>query len=259
LLHIVTVATDTRNEHFRNYLKRSCDYFSSELRVLGEGQKWSGFQMKDRLLLEFLRTLKSNDIILFTDAYDAMLMSGASEIEARFREFQHPLVFSCEKRCWPRADRARHFPNSSPWRFLNSGGFIGHAGYIRELLDRHRAQDLLGGQYQWSNQAYWIEVYCRDPQAIVLDSQCVIFQTLAYTDFLTELEFVGGRWKNRITGTFPSHLHFNGKEGERFLRLVAKSWAPWKSESLNAWDRIRIHLDSWRLRFLPRWTREPSA
>lgn len=227
-MKIVTVASNTSERLFKDYLLASCRYFAADLAVLGEGVTWTGFRQKDALLVEYLKTLRIDEVVLFCDAYDSLLMGGVEELRYKYEQFKEPVVFSAEKDCWPDKQLARRFPKSATaWRFLNSGGMIGRVDVLLDLLEEMGRLKL--DRFGWSNQYAWIHLYLSRREIIAIDTQCEIFQTLSATGMVRELEFREGRWINRCTGTQPTHIHFNGSAKNRFLRH-AYDWLPWNAE-----------------------------
>jgi hypothetical protein len=58
------------------------------------------------------------------------------EILQKFRSLQSEIVFSTEKTCWPDESLSSSYPHvESDYKFLNSGGFIGYANKILEIVD----------------------------------------------------------------------------------------------------------------------------
>jgi GR25 family glycosyltransferase involved in LPS biosynthesis len=144
---LLTVATE-ENDHLDRF-RKSCEYFGIPYKVLGLGTTWNGGDAENGVLKSFgggqkINLLKEelsswleikNHIVMFTDSYDVMLLQNPQVILSKFRDFKRPIVFSAEKTCWPNASLIDEYPNSeTKYRFLNSGGFIGYANEILEIL-----------------------------------------------------------------------------------------------------------------------------
>lgn len=86
-LHILTVAT--HNEGYYNALN-----YNINLITLGFGQKWTGFTMKYDLTHKYLYTLDDNDIVVFTDAFDVLIIQDSGTIINKFKSFNKPIVIS---------------------------------------------------------------------------------------------------------------------------------------------------------------------
>lgn len=144
---LLTVATEV-NDHLERF-KKSCEYFGIPYKILGLGEPWVGGESENGVLKTFgggqkINLLKEelkgwldmrNHVIMFTDSYDVVLLQNPQMILKKFREFERPIVFSAEKTCWPNPSLVDDYPYSkTKYKFLNSGGFIGYANEIYELI-----------------------------------------------------------------------------------------------------------------------------
>lgn len=84
-MHIITYAT--HEERYLPLLKQSCD-----LVVLGQGEKWNGFQDKVWATVNYCKE-HPHEIICFVDGFDSIVLQP-NEILARYESFQTPLVMS---------------------------------------------------------------------------------------------------------------------------------------------------------------------
>lgn len=203
MLTLMTVATHSAR-HMPLFLESSARA-GLEPVILGNGKRWTGFGMRLSLLRSTLRAMRGRRrVVLFSDAHDSIVLDPAEVILKRFEKMNHPLVFSAEKNCWPDAWKAFMYPPAStPWRFLNAGGFIGEAGAIRERLEQLGSRVPAG----LDDQRWWTNQLLEEPERIRLDTRCEIFQTLWAS--MGDLE-IRRRIHNRVTGTRPSIVHGNG-------------------------------------------------
>jgi len=81
-LFVVTVATEP-NYYFQ-YLQESCKKNEKELVVLGYGEKWKGFNWRFKLIINYLKTLKKNDIVCVIDGYDVLCTRNLNELKDVF-------------------------------------------------------------------------------------------------------------------------------------------------------------------------------
>jgi hypothetical protein len=91
-LHILTVAT--HNEGYYNALNYNANKYNINLTTLGFGQKWTGFTMKFDLINKYINTLDDNDIVVFTDAFDVLIIQDSNTIINKFKSFNKPIVIS---------------------------------------------------------------------------------------------------------------------------------------------------------------------
>ena len=129
MVKVVTVATHDCDglERFR----KSCP----DAIVLGLdanrsfNMNFPGGGFKVNLLKRFIESCENDDdMILFTDSFDAIVVNSCICVD--------PLVvlFSAEMFCWPDRNLAREYPQTlTPFRFLNSGGFIGSVKCLRDI------------------------------------------------------------------------------------------------------------------------------
>lgn len=85
-MKVITVAT--HSERYYPVLVQSCKRHNVDLVTLGWGQKWKGFTWRFELLLEYLKSLDPNELVVFIDAYDVVVLQDAEVIEKRFHELQ---------------------------------------------------------------------------------------------------------------------------------------------------------------------------
>lgn len=122
---------------------------------------------------------------------------------------------SAERNCYPKQELAPMIealhPTSYPYRYPNTGGWIGKSEVVRQLW--RRGLDLYGGE---ENDQGIFQGLLVDGSAwnIVLDHKCRIWQTSPDMDVNVGWERSGKdsimRCKNRLTRTYPCVLHFNG-------------------------------------------------
>lgn len=230
-MKIITVISDEENVGYF-LLKLSCATHDLELVTLVATQKsFTGNRLKDSLLKAYLVELNYDELIIFTDGYDAMFMAGEDEIVTKFKHFNKNIVFSTETNCWPDKNLAMQYPeqNISPYKYLNSGGYIGKAGAIIEFLNN---RSFTSDKFEKSNQYLWAEIFLKNQKMIGLDTGCEIFCTFspeagaAYlpkndNDYYEYYNFMRqwfqrnflieqARIFNKTTQTWPCHAHFNG-------------------------------------------------
>ena len=94
-IYVVTVAT--HNDGYYDALLESCKRNNINLIVLGFNEKWKGFSWRFNLIIDYIKNLKDDDIILFIDAFDVIILKDIEEIKKRFiNNFTKPIVISHE-------------------------------------------------------------------------------------------------------------------------------------------------------------------
>lgn len=208
---VFTVASN-ETDGLQRYLRSVEVYkFRDKLRILGLGEPWRGGNVmtyagggyKINLLKKALEDYQNDEkkIVLFTDryimsrkhlltykeyihiyiipifSYDVIFLGGLSAIVERFLDTHARVLFSAEAYCWPDKSLAIHYPTvSGGKRYLNSGGFIGYASDVYEILDKADIKD------EDDDQLFYTTVYLQDElrmrHKIKLDHKSEIFQNL---------------------------------------------------------------------------------
>ena len=207
-----TIATERKPELLR--LLNSGHRYGLSIEVLGLGETWQGGEMaagpgggqKINLLRPALQKLPADHPVLFMDGYDTILSGHVTDILSAWQRVcadGRPL-FAAEVYCWPDADCAARYPEAeTPYRFINSGAFIGSAGsllqIIEETIENHE-----------DDQRYYTEYFLSDPSRLQLDTGCILFQCL--NGALEDVQADEGRGQlyNKRTETWPAVIHANG-------------------------------------------------
>jgi len=83
-VYFITVATESK--YYFPYLLKTSKIHNYNLKILGFGEKWKGFNWRNKLVLEYLNQLKDDDIIFFIDAYDVIFVRNSDKIKDKFLE-----------------------------------------------------------------------------------------------------------------------------------------------------------------------------
>ncbi|MBT4522960.1 MAG: hypothetical protein HOC23_23410 [Halieaceae bacterium] len=204
-------------------LHSSTDNQGVELEVIGLGQEFdrSRFAKLDALELA-VRRLPADQVVLCTDGYDVLYVDPPGTILRKFLDRAAPLLFSVERLFTHHYTSHReHFDRESggsPYRYPNSGGLIGRAGAIMEMLDELRNVDRdepLGHVWGiFSDQTLVGDYIARHPGKIALDFECDIFWCTAgeWGIAAQNSSIVEGRIWNPTTQTQPSIVHVPWRE-----------------------------------------------
>lgn len=196
--------------------------------VLGLGVEanwaWGLDALIDRLRDYVFTQTEEDDIILFFDAFDVVFVAGRDEMVDRYLEMEArmgiELVYSAEEEC-SYAERKAEFKNTStPYRYLNSGVYMGRSRRFRDLLKDPLAGNVVDKAGKKIRLQNWhIQYYLDNQDSVMLDSGCELVTFASGVDNLyisslrptgTNLVLEGDRIRNTLTGTFPSVIHFAG-------------------------------------------------
>jgi hypothetical protein len=170
-LFYITIAT--KPHPVLDKIKERVEKNGETIHILG-GQEnrqigWEGqqnFGVKLREVSDFLKTdtLKSDDIILFTDAYDVVYSGTQREIIERFEKMNKPIIFGAEKYCNPDPDREENYKfKDTEFPYLNSGMFIGRVWALRKCILDYQYND------NDDDQRFWTTMFFENPDLIGLD------------------------------------------------------------------------------------------
>jgi hypothetical protein len=205
-LHVCTVANYMHPNLEK--LMTSCEQNDIELEILGMGKPYSGNIDKLRIIKNYCDQLTENDLILFVDAFDVLILANPQEIISRFLSLNVPMLMATEMNCWPSKDTAKFHPHTpSPFKYINSGGYIGWAQAIKSWLNAFD-NPLLSGK---SDQEAVHKLFAQKPHFYALDHSCAIFLCLFQVPYNAVLiNPVNKTITCTYTNSSPCVLHANG-------------------------------------------------
>eukprot|EP00062_Callorhinchus_milii_P012786 gi/632960169/ref/XP_007896041.1/ PREDICTED: procollagen-lysine,2-oxoglutarate 5-dioxygenase 1 isoform X2 [Callorhinchus milii] len=218
-LLVVTVATE-ETDGFKRFF-RSAKFFNYTIKVFGLGEEWKGGDVKRtvgggqkvRILKPALKPYATREdlVILFVDSYDVIFASGPEELLKKFQQSRHRVVFAAEAFAWPNRQLEAQYPHVRIGkRFLNSGGFIGFADNVYQMIEPWSLQD------DDDDQLFYTKIFLdsekKEKLNITLDHRCRIFQNLNGALDEVVLKFEDGRVRARNVAydTLPVIVHGNG-------------------------------------------------
>jgi hypothetical protein len=213
---ILSVATES-TDGLKLFIK-SLEYYKFKHKILGLGLKWNGGDMsngpgggqKINLLKEELNSWdiskQKSTVVLFTDSYDVVFAAPPEVILDNYNNFGiDTVLFSSEKSCWPNKDLSQDYPQtSSEYKYLNSGGFIGLAYNIINIINENCILDTD------DDQLYFTKIFLSKKYNIKLDYECKIFQTLNCATSDINIDYFKKQVQNKICKTTPNVIHGNG-------------------------------------------------
>lgn len=230
-----TVATERRVELTR--LLDSGRRYGLQIEVLGEGETWHGGEMSDgpgggqkiNLLRPALQKLPPAQPVLFMDGYDSIVTGHATDILRAWQQVcdERQPLFAAEVYCWPDRDSAAKYPETeTPYRFLNSGAFIGTAAALLRIIEDEIAD-------HEDDQRYYTQRFLSGQYAMCLDTRCLLFQCL--NGALEDVQADEGRGMlyNQRTKSHPAVIHANGPSKdwlENAGRAVGGRWRQYYGE-----------------------------
>ena len=142
-MRVVTVAT--HSERYYPILQKSCEDRGVNLEVLGWGLRWQGLTWKLKLMNEYIQTLDDNEIVMFIDGFDTIILQDLSYIETCFRSCDTSIVFSSEKENPSTIGAYIQRKMFGPVRgniYINTGMYVGYAHALKQLY-KHLHDELI--------------------------------------------------------------------------------------------------------------------
>ena len=178
------------------------------------GEEWKGGDMdhpggafKINLLKEEMKQFKDKEdmLIMFTDSYDVLLLGNQHSIISTFKKFDANVVFGAENFCWPDKGLKDKYPEvlEGEKRYLNSGGFIGYAKDIYQIINYEDVDDRDDDQLYYTK--IFLNIEYRNKHKIKLDTKSEIFHNLNGAIGITQ----------KITSSVFLNLHFG-----TFLNII---------------------------------------
>jgi hypothetical protein len=210
-----------------------CKKNNLDYEIVGYGKKWLGGNMADgpgggQKLIELRDHLinntndnnvdnnsdNDNDIVIVCDTFDLIIISNKNEIMKKYRELcpNREVLFSSEVYCWPDKTLAPKYPtatSNNKYKYLNSGGFMGHRHHIIKLLDKANI-----GISDDDQLFFTLKYLAKSSVTITIDTQCKIFQSL--NGATSDVCIKNSRIFNNYTNEYPVLIHGNGP-AKKFL------------------------------------------
>jgi len=130
---VVTVATHNEGT-FEKIINNN---FDIDVKVLGYGEKWTGFDMKIRLVYNYIKNLPDDKIIIFIDGFDSIINGTIEQAENIFRKNNYKLLFSNSYSINTLSgvlDRLI-FPSCKNNSVANFGLYMGYVKYLKIILN----------------------------------------------------------------------------------------------------------------------------
>lgn len=185
--------------------------------LIGKGH----FGMKLRYLLEYCKKLKDNDIVLFTDAWDVLIIGDCKKVYKDYLSFKKDIVFGGETIFGFLYDlmNIHKYDLSNPFPCLNAGIMIGKAGTIVTMLEKYTEKDIADSL---DDQELWRKIYLENKDKIAIDSQAKLILNTCLTSKMNYV-YEDNIFTYKGTNTQPSIIHAQGNEAfgfKDYLKLI---------------------------------------
>lgn len=200
-MFVLTVASDLNNPGLKK-LEASLKKFGYEYHVLNAPFRFGG---QSPHIYEWAKEQDPGLWFLYTDAYDTVAQRKYPDMMMP-EDSKMKMLISVEKACFPHPDLAPKYPPApAEWKYVNGGGWLTTAGYFRNLFET----GCYAKEGQSNDQLWLHHEFLNNQDEILLDTQCKIFQSIAFegsTDFT-----YGVRLMNNRLLTEAAFIHGNGR------------------------------------------------
>lgn len=174
-----------------------------ELAILPNKHEGNG-QVIRNLLACYKRAATGHELFAYSDG-------GDTYCQRKVLVPDDYILYSTEKACYPHEELAKQYTykGKSPFKYLNGGGYGGPLKLIIEFFEKYGLDKLPNGANGQHEQMIAYLAAKKDGFPIMLDHNCEVFQTTAFTS-AAELEIIDKQVHNKLTGTIPAILHGNG-------------------------------------------------
>lgn len=147
--------------------------FNAKVTVLGMGTVWNGYQDKTRGMVEYLKTKRDDDIVVFLDGFDSLIVRDPVDVAKIFKSMNCKVLVSKDPGGW--IGRTIFGTCGDSEYTANAGMYIGYAKQLLEVLSESERMQCTDDQIN-------LNVICRTRDFIKLDEECVIFRNIAVSE-----------------------------------------------------------------------------
>ena len=203
LVHVITYATKS----FGMFEDLIHNDFGIDVKVLGMGEKWTGFKGKLMAIRDYIKELPLDDIVIILDGFDTKVNGTLDEAIKRFKSLHKNIVMSQGYITDWRYTFIKHiFGNcNSSGTTANAGLYMGYVKYVQQLLDDASRFDCQDDQRSFNTLCSKHEIY--------VDTDKLIFHNNPPSNSSSAI-FIG------FPGTLnPSRILRMFKEYTQFFRI----------------------------------------
>lgn len=227
-LHVVTVA-NYQNVGLERLLYTAKFFGITDVQIMGMNEPYPHHLTKLYQMLKFLEKTPEEDVALFIDAFDVILLGSKEEILERFLAFNAPCLFGSERNYHPKdsvVDLGEIYPESpTSLAYLNSGQYIGYCGYLKKMIKEALSNRFYMPLRRYYNrlhddQYHFQRYFIKHQQEVLLDRHAAIFLPLTNVgrpELTLDLERRSILFNE--TQSYPLVIHGNGKGNVLLLQI----------------------------------------
>ena len=143
-----------------------------KVKVLGMGKKWNGFLDKYKGLLEYMKTKKDDDIIVFLDGFDTKINKNPYNIRTLFESYDCKVLVSKNPDIF---DVGFEFPKCDNKHIGNVGMYMGYVKHLTILLKESLKPKCQDDQVN-------LNALCKKYDFVKIDDKEIIFKNFSPLD-----------------------------------------------------------------------------
>lgn len=137
--------------------------------VLGWGTKWTGFMDKFKGVLEYLKSVHDNEVVMFVDGFDTIIKKDLTDAEHVFKIMNCKVLVSGHENDFMNRYIAPKIFTSCRNTIVNSGLYMGYAKYLKYML----IKALQSGE---DDDQRALNIICNKVNFIKIDTDNIIFE-----------------------------------------------------------------------------------
>lgn len=182
-----------------------------EIELIGKSLDFVNLKQKLFVLSDWIEECPSDEIVVCLDGFDVMVNRRLDGLEEYFNSLNTKVLISSEKTFTYQYGRYldKFEAIESPYRYINSGTYMGTRDGLKEMLDKV----LLYGELDETTidqglVGMWVYENLDNPEIVKMDTECEVFWVLT-DDWLSLNESLQSSNEiiNNHTGTYPYFIH----------------------------------------------------
>ena len=146
-----------------------------KVKVLGMGKKWNGYLDKSKGLLEYMKTKKDDDIIVFIDGFDTKINKDISNVKSLFESYECKVLVSKDPRLMNKLGEIFVFGNCNNNEVANAGMYMGYVKHLKIILKESVQMKCVDDQVNLNS-------LCKKHNFIKVDDKELIFKNFSPLD-----------------------------------------------------------------------------
>lgn len=145
-MKVITIATESGG--YFNALIESSKKYNYQLIILGFNKEWKGFGWRLKLVLNFLKKLPAEEIVMMIDAYDVVFLRNSKDIIDEFKKLNTKFLCGAFRKNdgiigYVQEKEFGKFKNDLIYPYVNicAGTWIGYVEDIINIYSKYEIED----------------------------------------------------------------------------------------------------------------------